>query len=106
MPTGRTAFATLPSAPLQADGFEGPFELLLHLLDAGRLEITAVSLARVTEQYLAYLRSWSASQRHLKATGRDAVGEAADAMAQAWGDPETPRQVTWPLSLRVGRRGD
>jgi hypothetical protein len=27
-------------------------------------------------------------------------------MAQAWGDPDTVRTVTWPLSLRVGRRGD
>lgn len=57
-------------------------------------------------QYLAYLRSWSASQRHLKTTGRDAVTEAAEAMAHAWGDPDTARPVAWPLSPRVGRRGD
>ena len=54
-------------------------------------------------QYLAYLGSWSASQRHLKDTGRDAVAEAADAMALAWGDPGQVQTVTWPLALRVGR---
>lgn len=56
-------------------------------------------------QYLAYLRSWSASQRHLQRTGRDAVADAAEAMARAWGDPGLARPVAWPLSLRVGRRG-
>ena len=54
-------------------------------------------------QYLAYLRSWSASQRYLKATGRDAVAEVSEAMAQAWGDPETVRTVTWPMAMRAGR---
>lgn len=72
-------------------------------LDTPRFEMR---LDWTLAQYLAYLRSWSASQRHLKATGRDAVTEAAEAMAHAWGDPDTARPVAWPLSLRVGRRGD
>ena len=55
-------------------------------------------------QYLAYLRSWSASRRHLARTGRDPVAAIAPAMAAAWGDPDTPRPVRWPLMLRVGRR--
>jgi SAM-dependent methyltransferase len=54
-------------------------------------------------QYLAYLSSWSASQRHLAATGRDAVAEFAAAMADAWGGGCGERVVTWPLSLRAGR---
>jgi ubiquinone/menaquinone biosynthesis C-methylase UbiE len=54
-------------------------------------------------QYLAYLRSWSASQRHLKRSGRDPVAEIAPAMAQAWGDAEARRSVRWPLSLLAGR---
>jgi len=54
-------------------------------------------------QYLAYLRSWSASQRYLKRSGRDPVAEIAPAMADAWGDPAQPRAVRWPLSLIAGR---
>jgi SAM-dependent methyltransferase len=54
-------------------------------------------------QYLAYLRSWSASQRYLKRTGRDPVAEIAPAMADAWGDPGARRAVRWPLSLLAGR---
>jgi SAM-dependent methyltransferase len=54
-------------------------------------------------QYLAYLRSWSASQRYLKATGRDAIAEFAEPMAQAWGDPAQVRTVSWPMLMRAGR---
>lgn len=35
--------------------FEGPLDLLLHLIERQELDITAISLARVTDQYLAYL---------------------------------------------------
>ncbi len=54
-------------------------------------------------QYLDYLRSWSASQRFLADRGEDAVSLMAADFAQAWGDPAQPREVDWPLSLRVGR---
>jgi SAM-dependent methyltransferase len=63
----------------------------------------AMQQAWTLAQYLHYLRSWSASQRHRQATGTDAVAGIADAMAAAWGDPAQPREVRWPLSLRVGR---
>ncbi len=37
--------------------FEGPLELLLYLIEREELEITAVSLVQVTDQYLSYLHS-------------------------------------------------
>lgn len=54
-------------------------------------------------QYLAYLGSWSASQRHLQATGADAVAQAAERFAEVWGDPIRTRPVRWPLEMRIGR---
>jgi segregation and condensation protein A len=56
----------MPDPPIVAPGrrtgyrvrlavFEGPLDLLLHLIEREELEITRVSLARVTDQYLAYL---------------------------------------------------
>ncbi|HSH01502.1 MAG TPA: segregation/condensation protein A [Anaerolineae bacterium] len=36
--------------------FEGPLDLLLHLIERQELDITAISLANVTEQYLAHLQ--------------------------------------------------
>ena len=35
--------------------FEGPLDLLLHLIEREELDITSVSLAQVTDQYLTYL---------------------------------------------------
>lgn len=35
--------------------FEGPLDLLLYLIEREELDITAVSLAQVTDQYLAYM---------------------------------------------------
>jgi segregation and condensation protein A len=35
--------------------FEGPLDLLLHLIEREELDITRISLARVTDQYLEYL---------------------------------------------------
>jgi len=54
-------------------------------------------------QYLAYLQTWSASQRCLKETGVDPVRARAAQFVSAWGEPEIRRDVRWPLTLRVGR---
>jgi segregation and condensation protein A len=40
---------------VQLEVFSGPLDLLLHLIEQQQLDITAISLARVTDQYLAYL---------------------------------------------------
>lgn len=40
---------------LKLDQFEGPLELLLSLIEDEKLDITTISLAKVTDQYLAYL---------------------------------------------------
>lgn len=42
---------------LRLPAFEGPLDLLLHLIEREDLDITLVSLLAVTEQYLAQLRS-------------------------------------------------
>ncbi len=55
-------------------------------------------------QYLAYLGSWSASQRYRQRTGRDPIEEISTAMRTAWGDPEAVRAVQWPLLVLAGRR--
>ncbi|HZC79997.1 MAG TPA: segregation/condensation protein A [Ktedonobacterales bacterium] len=39
-------------------GFDGPLDLLLHLIERNQLEITTISLVTVTDQFVAYLRTW------------------------------------------------
>lgn len=78
------ASLALPFAPVAAPAFEM------------RVDWSAA-------QFLAYLASWSAAQRHRKATGEDAVAAVADEMYAAWGDAAQPRAVRWTLAIRAAR---
>lgn len=40
---------------IQLPVFEGPLDLLLHLVEREELDITTIALAQVTDQYMAYL---------------------------------------------------
>lgn len=42
---------------IKIDSFEGPFDLLLHLIEEQKLDIYEISIAKITEQYIAYLNS-------------------------------------------------
>jgi ubiquinone/menaquinone biosynthesis C-methylase UbiE len=55
-------------------------------------------------QYLGYLRSWSASARYAEARGVDPVAELETRLSPIWGDAQRTRTVSWPLSLRMGRK--
>jgi len=51
---------------VQLPVFEGPMDLLLHLIEEQQLDITKVSLAQVTQQFLDYLaRAESINADHL-----------------------------------------
>lgn len=42
---------------VRLEQFEGPIELLLYLIREQKLDITEIPIARITDQYLAYIRS-------------------------------------------------
>jgi segregation and condensation protein A len=44
-----------PTYEVQLPVFSGPLDLLLHLIELQELDITSISLAQVTDQYLSYL---------------------------------------------------
>ena len=46
-----------PAFQLQLPVFEGPLDLLLHLIEREEMDITAVSLVQVTDQYLSHLHA-------------------------------------------------
>ena len=50
-----------------------------------------------------YVDTWSAVREAEKQVGRAPIDDFARRLAAVWGDPETRRAVTWPLSLRIGR---
>lgn len=54
-------------------------------------------------QFLAYLRSWSATQRYLREQGEDPVALVEPELRTAWGEPVRLRAVRWHFHLRCGR---
>jgi len=42
---------------IQLEQFEGPLDLLLQLIEKNQLQITDISLAKVTDQYLGYIEN-------------------------------------------------
>lgn len=44
---------------IRLDNFEGPFDLLCHLLDENQVDIYDIPIAEITRQYLAYLDDMS-----------------------------------------------
>lgn len=82
--------------------FEGPLDLLLHLIRVNEVEITDIPIARISEQYLATLEglreldldvagefllmaatlAWIKSRMLLPPDGLDADGEVADPRAE------------------------
>jgi ubiquinone/menaquinone biosynthesis C-methylase UbiE len=55
------------------------------------------------EQLLGYLGTWSAVQEFAKQHGHDPRTLLRAELAAAWGDPELPRHISWPLTLLIGR---
>jgi SAM-dependent methyltransferase len=55
------------------------------------------------EQFLAYLRTWSATQRYLKAKSEDPVALIEPEMRAAWDDPARVCEVQWNFHVRCGR---
>jgi len=55
------------------------------------------------EQFLAYLRSWSAVEKFRKERGFDPLVELRAELSPRWGDDA--RRISWPLLGRIGRIG-
>jgi ubiquinone/menaquinone biosynthesis C-methylase UbiE len=55
------------------------------------------------DQLLGYFSTWSATNRYIKATGRNPLEPLSAELSRVWGDATSPRLVTWPLTLRAGR---
>ena len=70
-----------------------------HEIDAPKFEMTA---SWDLDHLVGYLRTWSSTQRFIAVKGGDPVKEISDELGSAWGTPEQTRNVSWPLTLRVG----
>ena len=44
------------SIPVKLKAFEGPLDLLLHLIDKNKINIYDIPIVEITEQYLEYIQ--------------------------------------------------
>ena len=52
-----TSTGSAPAFRVRLSNFEGPFDLLLQLIFAHRLDVTEVALRRVTDEFIAYTKA-------------------------------------------------
>ena len=43
--------------PVKLDVFEGPLDLLMHLIDKNKVDIYDIPIVEITNQYMEYIRS-------------------------------------------------
>ena len=71
------------------------------------VEIAAPSFAMeaqwTVDHLLAYFRSWSATQRYLRANGQDPIALIEPDLRAAWGEANPRRTVRWQFHLRCGK---
>lgn len=60
--------AVAPTFSVALGNFEGPFDLLLSLISKHELDITDISLSRVTDEFISYLRGLDATEELDQAT--------------------------------------
>jgi len=56
------------------------------------------------EELLGYFSTWSATNRYIKANGRNPLEPLAGELNPVWGDAGRRREVMWPLAVRVGKK--
>jgi SAM-dependent methyltransferase len=64
--------------------------------------VTMVHSWTLTE-FLGYVGTWSAVSNYRKGRGEDPVPTLGGQLRRVWEDPETSREVRWPLFGRIGR---
>ncbi|MFR0791047.1 MAG: segregation and condensation protein A [Lachnospiraceae bacterium] len=42
--------------PVKLEAFEGPLDLLLHLIEKNKIDIYDIPIVEITEQYMEYIR--------------------------------------------------
>jgi segregation and condensation protein A len=57
----QSAGESTPAFEVRLDNFEGPFDLLLNLIAKHKLDITEVSLSRVTDEFIAHVKAGGSS---------------------------------------------
>ena len=62
-----------------------------------------IRLEWTRDDLLAYLRTWSATQRYIKELGSDPCIELGERLRDIWPQSDSRKSIIWPIALRCGR---
>lgn len=89
--------------PMEPDAIIGVYHEESFPFEEIRPPPFSIELRWTQQDWLAYLRTWSAVQNYRARAGRDPVDDLAGTLRDLWGAPGEARRVTWPLHMRIGR---
>ena len=94
-----------PYWPAEKALVESGYRDLLLPFESLQTPSFAMEAAWSLEQVLGYCSSWSASARYRTALGSDPIDRLRPALAAVWGEPDAPRRLHWPLTIKASRLG-
>lgn len=100
-PESEAASQELDAFQVELDVFSGPFDLLLQLIARRQLDITEVSLARVTDEFIAHMRrvpDLSSATEFLVVAATLLEMKASQLLPQTERDPQVAEDLSaWDL---------
>jgi ubiquinone/menaquinone biosynthesis C-methylase UbiE len=55
------------------------------------------------QQLAGYVRSWSATVRYIEKKGKDPTEDLERELAARWGDPNKPKRIVWPFTIKASK---
>ncbi|GDX63137.1 segregation/condensation protein A [Candidatus Saccharibacteria bacterium] len=85
---------------LELENFQGPFDLLLNLLDKQKLEITEISLSKITDDYLDYISQMNLTIEEMNSFLYIAAKLSLDKSRAVINIPDTEDEIDLTESLK------
>lgn len=97
-----------PIRPFWAEGnlqiMRGYPDLILPFDEIPNPPSFAIQIEWTLEQFLAYMRTWSAVKRHATEVGGDLIAELEAQLKTIWLEPDKTKTVHMPLVFKVSRK--
>jgi ubiquinone/menaquinone biosynthesis C-methylase UbiE len=79
-------------------------DLVLPFDEISNSPTFTIQVEWTTDQFLAYVRTWSAVKRYMAELGVDPIARFESKLKTIWGDPNQARVVKMPVAFRASRK--
>lgn len=93
-----------PYWPPERALIDDAYRSLVFPFDAFTAPPFAIRVNWTLPRLMDYLSTWSAVKRYQAALGSNPLPALQAELTPLWGDAAVPRELAWPLFMRVGRR--